>query len=106
MMWCLRCARAGQMPTTSKTPGDLKLVTDLNVFLCALFLLSRVYSWIDYGLQSGPTLAFLLWMSDFKTKTSFWFLIKKWVIFFNFLGKVKNELVRPKMGVLAILANI
>ena len=93
------------MPTTSKTPGDLKLVTDLNVFLYALFLLSRVYSWIDYGLQSGPTLAFLLWMSDFKTKTSFGFLIKKSVaIFLKISEKSKNELVRPKTMFLAILA--
>ena len=93
------------MPTTSKTPGDLKLVTDLNVFLYALFLLSRVYSWIDYGLQSGPTLAFLLWMSDFKTKTSFGFLINKTrgQILYVF-EKSKNELVRLKMTFLVILA--
>ena len=35
------------------------------------------YSWIGHGLQSGPMLAFLLWLSDFKAKTSFWFLVKK-----------------------------
>ena len=37
----------------------------------------NTYSSIDHGLQSGPMLAFLLWLSDFKTKTSFGFLIKK-----------------------------
>ena len=35
------------------------------------------YSWIGHGLQSGPTLTFLLWLTVFKTKTSFGFLIKK-----------------------------
>lgn len=32
------------------------------------------YSWIGHGLQSGLTLAFSPWLSDFKTKTSFGFL--------------------------------
>ena len=41
------------------------------------------YSWIGHGLQSAPTLAFSLWLSDFKTKTSFGFLVKKTgVVFF------------------------
>ena len=44
----------------------------------------RSYSWIDHGLQSGPTLAFLLWLSEFKTKTSFGFLIKNQGSFFIF----------------------
>ena len=35
------------------------------------------YSWVGDGLQSGPTLVFSMWLSDFKTKTSFGFLIKK-----------------------------
>ena len=35
------------------------------------------YSWIGHGLQSGPTLECSLWLSDFKTKTSFGFLTKK-----------------------------
>ena len=34
------------------------------------------YSWIGQGLQGGPTLTFSLWLSDFKTKTSFGYLIK------------------------------
>ena len=41
------------------------------------FLLHICYSWIPHGLRSGPTLAFSLWLSDFKTKISFGFLIKK-----------------------------
>ena len=32
------------------------------------------YSWIGHRLQAGLTLAFLLWPSDFKSKTSFGFL--------------------------------
>ena len=40
-------------------------------------LISTFYSCVGYGLQSGPTLAFSLWPTDFKTKTSFGFLIKK-----------------------------
>ena len=40
-------------------------------------ILTPDYSWIGHGLQSGPTLAFLPWLSDFKTKTSFGFLVKK-----------------------------
>ena len=35
---------------------------------------SPLYSWIGHRLQTGLTLAFLLWLSDFKTKTSFGFL--------------------------------
>ena len=35
------------------------------------------YSWIGHGLQSELTLAFSLWLSEFKTKTSFGFIIKK-----------------------------
>ena len=66
------------------------------------------YSWIDHGLQSGPTLAFSLWLSYFKTKTSFGFLIKKnrGHFLFFFFKKSKNELVRPKMMFLAIFARI
>ena len=66
-----------------------------------------VYSWIGHVLQSGPTLAFLLWLSEFKTKASFGFLIKKIrVHFFYFVKKSKNDLARPKNDVLAILAKI
>ena len=65
------------------------------------------YSWIGHGLQGGPTLAFLLWLSEFKTKTSFGFLIKKIRgRFFYFFEKSKNELVRSKMMFLAILEKI
>ena len=35
------------------------------------------YSWIGHRLQSGSTLEFLLWLSNFKTKTSFGFPVKK-----------------------------
>ena len=66
-----------------------------------------LYSWVGHGLQGGPTLAVLLWLSNFKTKTSFGFLIKKsGVDFFHFFEKSKNELVRPKMMFLAVLAKI
>ena len=53
------------------------------------------YNWIGHGLQSGPLLAFSLWLSGFKIKTGFGFLIKKirGRIFFNFFKKSKNELV-------------
>ena len=56
------------------------------------------YSWIGDRLQSGPTLTFSLWLSDFKTKTSLGIPIKKpgVVYFFIFFEKSKNELVRPK----------
>ena len=65
------------------------------------------YSWIGHELQSGPTLVFSLWLSEFKIKTSFGFLIKKIRgRFFNFFEKSKNELVRPKTMFLAILAKI
>ena len=46
-------------------------------------------------------------MSDFKTKTSFGFPIKKLSgRFLYFFEKTKNELVRPKAMFLAILAKI
>ena len=49
------------------------------------------YSWIGHGLQSGPTLAFSLWQSDFKTKTSFGFLVKEIRgRFFSFFRKVEK----------------
>ena len=65
---------------------------------------AAAYSWIGHGLQSGPTLTFSLWLSEFKTKTIFGFLIKKSGDVFNFFVKSKNELVRPKTTLLAILA--
>ena len=62
-------------------------------------------SWINHGLQSRPTLAFLLWLSNFKNKTSFGILVKNIRgRFFNFSEKSKNELVRPKMMFLVVLA--
>ena len=65
------------------------------------------YSSIGHGLQSGPTLAFSLWLSYFKTKTSFGLLVKKIRgRVFYFFEKSKNELVRPKTVFLAILAKI
>ena len=61
------------------------------------------YSRIGHKLQSGPTLAFLLWLSEFKIKTSFGFLIKKsGVLFLIFFETSKNELVQPKTMFLAI----
>ena len=42
--------------------------------LCILEDLSAAkicYSWISHGLQSRSTSTFLLWLSNFKTKTSF-----------------------------------
>ena len=49
---------------------------------------------------------FLLWLSHFKTKTSFGFLTKKSGVIFLYLSfeKSENELVRPKMVFLVILA--
>ena len=64
------------------------------------------YSWIGHGLQSGPTLACSLWLSKFKTMTSFGFLIKKFRGRFFFFEKSKNELVWPKTMFLVILAKI
>ena len=64
-------------------------VTKEQIYLRDYFYLR--YSWIGHGLQSGPTLAFSLWLSDFKTKTSFGFLIKKnQGLFFCFLEKAKK----------------
>ena len=64
-----------------------------------------VYSWIGHELQSGPTLVFLLWLSDFKARTSFGFLIKNIRdCFFYLFEKPKNELIRPKKVFLEILA--
>ena len=70
---------------------------------CSIQLTSE-YSWNGHGLQTGHRLAFLLWLSDFKTKISFEYLTKKKTGSFFF--KSKNELVRPKMMFLAILAKI
>ena len=57
------------------------------------------WSWIAEWAYAG----ILLWLSDFKTKTSFGFLVKKGVVFFK---KSKNELVQQKLVFLAILAKI
>ena len=66
-----------------------------------------LYSWIGQGLQIGPTLAFSLWLPDFKTKTSFGFLIKKsGVVCFYFVEKSKKRARTAKNSVLAILAKI
>ena len=51
-------------------------------------------------------LAFLLWLSDFKTKTSFGFLIKKSGVIFYFFEKSKKWARIAKNDVLAILAKI
>ena len=51
------------------------------------------YSWIGHGLQSGPTLAFSLWLSEFKPKTSFGFLINKIRGHFFSKNMKKTELV-------------
>ena len=54
---------------------------------------SLVYSWIDNELQIGPTLAFMLWLSDFETKTSFGFLIKKnrgFILIFSKIQKMSS----------------
>ena len=68
------------------------------------------YSWIDHRLQAGLTLAFLPWLSDFKSATSFGFLSPNYTYvacFFSFFfKKSKNELVRPNMVFLVILAFI
>ena len=57
-------------------------------------------SWIGHGLQSGPTLAFSLWLSEFKTNTNFGFLIKKnQGSFFVFFRKIKTWARTAKNGV-------
>ena len=48
------------------------------------------YSWIGHGLQSGPKLTFSLWLFEFKTKTSFGFLIKNIRGRFLFFLKVEK----------------
>ena len=66
-------------------------------FLCA-------YNWVDHGLQSGPTLAFCCGCPISKLRPVLDFSSKKsGVVFFK---NLKNELVRPKMMFLAILAKI
>ena len=52
-------------------------------------------------MQIGFTSAFSLPLSDFKTKTSFGFLIKKLhgACVFDFFEKSQNELVWPFFGV-------
>ena len=47
----------------------------MKVDLCCLFI---VYSWIAHQLDIGRTSAFLLLMSDFKSETSFGFLIENY----------------------------
>ena len=65
------------------------------------------YSWIGHGLQSGPTLACSLWLSDLKNQEQLWISRQKnQGSFFNFFGQSKNELVRPKTVFLAVLAKI
>ena len=78
----------------------------MGVLIC-MYVLNYIYSWIGHGLKSGPTLAFLLWLTDFKIKNIVGFPIKKIRgRFFKFFKKSKNELVRPKMVFLVILAKI
>ena len=72
--------------------------------LCKLLHTTYCYNWIGHGLQSVPTLAFLLWQSDFKTKSSFGFLNKKIRGCLFFLRKVKKWDRMVKTDVLAILA--
>ena len=67
-----------------------------------------LYSWIARQLGIGRTSAFLLSMFDSKSAPSFGFLIENYTghVFWIFFEKPKNELVRPKMVFLAILAKI
>ena len=52
-------------------------------------LSSITYSWIDHWLEIGLTLALLLSVSDFKSKTSFGVLAK------NYRGQVFDIFVKP-----------
>ena len=62
-----------------------------------------LYSWIDHRLEVGPTLAFLLSLSGFKSNTGFGFLVKNYTQQVGFFERLKNELVWPKSVFLTIL---
>ena len=70
--------------------GDLKQHT-LPSIVELICTAAGTYSWIGHRLQAGFTLAFLLWLSDFKSKTSFGFLSPKYTgrIFWIFLKSQK-----------------
>ena len=47
-----------------------------------------MYIWIGHGLKSGTTLAFSMWLSNVKTKTSFGFLIIRNYEFIELFNKL------------------
>ena len=53
----------------------------------------RTYSWIARQLDIERTPTCLLWMTDFKSETSFGFVIENYMRHvFSFFHKIKNEL--------------
>ena len=125
-MYCrLTLSRAGRMASSvslkvckqlhvhvllsPETSQSLGLDLTSNGHVVCLFVQNGThltYSWIGHRLQTGLTLAFLLWLSDFKTKTSFGFPSANYTghVFWFFFKKTQNELVWPFLMFLAILA--
>ena len=127
-MYCrLTLSRAGRMASSvslkvckqlhvhvllsPETSQSLGLDLTSNGHVVCLFVQNGThltYSWIGHRLQTGLTLAFLLWLSDFKTKTSFGFPSANYTghVFWFFFKKTQNELVWPFLMFLAVLAKI
>ena len=79
-----------EIVNTPRRRGVLRAATRHGATKLGLHLAEQWSSWIGHGLQSGPTLTFLLWLSDFKIKTSFGFPIKKSEVFFVFFRTVEK----------------
>ena len=62
----------------------------LSIIFVVEYILNKTTAGFGHGLQGGPTLAFSLRLSDFKTKTSFGFLIKESEVVFLFFRKVEK----------------
>ena len=91
----------GQLIFIGSQAGVLVLSDQVDRGLVRRLSKGKSYSLIGHRLQSGPTLSFSLWLSNFKIKISFGFLVKK--IRGRFFQKPKNNLVRSKMMFLAFL---
>ena len=66
----------------------------LKDFRLAYGLRGGEYSWTSHRLQTGLTLVFLLWLSNFKTETSFGFLSPNYTghVFWIFSKNLKMSL--------------
>ena len=92
-------ARSEEQASSSSLPSSLVslLTNHLSKSLRFAIILRYIipilptiefYRWIGHGLHGGLTLAFLLWLSNFKTETRFGFLVKKaGVVFFQNVKK-------------------